>query len=98
MAFNAGGRPVFVMPLVFGGAPVVNSMYSVTRNQLWDDIHPFFWAGLILVIAGAAIVLVFAPRGDKTEARKVDSREPEPLRNEERGASLEASGAAAGEP
>jgi hypothetical protein len=98
MAFNAGGRPVFVMPLVFGGAPVVNSMYSVTRNQLWDDIQPFFWAGLILVIAGAAIVLVFAPRGEKPEARKFDSRDSDPRRSEERGASLEASGAAAGEP
>ena len=26
MAFNFGGRPVYVMPLVFGGAPVVNSV------------------------------------------------------------------------
>jgi hypothetical protein len=98
MAFNAGGRPVFVMPLVFGGAPVVNSMYSVARDKLWGEISPLFWAGLILVIAGAAIVLVFAPRGEKPEARSVDSREPEQLRSEERGPSLEASGAAAGEP
>ncbi|HEY3392686.1 MAG TPA: hypothetical protein VGK58_08260, partial [Lacipirellulaceae bacterium] len=77
MAFNAGGRPVFVMPLVFGGAPVVNSLYSVTRNSLWGEISPFFWAGLILVIAGAAIVLVFAPRGDSSRVPKVESREPE---------------------
>jgi hypothetical protein len=98
MAFNAGGRPVFVMPLVFGGAPVVNSMYSVTRNNLWGEISPFFWAGLILVIAGAAIVLVFAPRGDSGRAPKVESREPDARKSEERGASLEASGATAGEP
>jgi hypothetical protein len=76
MAFNAGGRPIFVMPLVFGGAPVVNSLYSVTRNNLWGQISPLFWAGLILVIAGAAIVLVFAPRGESGRAPKAESREP----------------------
>jgi hypothetical protein len=77
LAFNAGGRPIFVMPLVFGGAPVVNSMYSVARSNLWGEIHPFFWAGLILVIAGAAIVLVFAPRGEGGRGPKVEGREPE---------------------
>jgi hypothetical protein len=97
LAFNAGGRPVFVMPLVFGGAPVVNSMYSVTRHKLWGEIHPFFWAGLILVIAGAVMVLVFAPRGEAGQSSKVGSRD-EVRRSEEREASLEASGAAAGEP
>jgi hypothetical protein len=65
VAFNSGGKPVFVMPLVFGGAPVVNTLYSVSAQGLWDEISPFFWAGLILVIAGSAMVLVFAPRGDK---------------------------------
>ena len=28
MAFNSGGQPVFVMPLVFGGAPVVNTLFA----------------------------------------------------------------------
>ena len=32
MAFNSGGKPVFVMPLVFGGAPVVNTLYSVATH------------------------------------------------------------------
>ena len=68
------------MPIVFGGAPVVNSLYSVTRNNLWGEISPFFWAGLILVIAGAAIVLVFAPRGDGGPESRVESREPEATR------------------
>jgi hypothetical protein len=71
MAFNWGGKPVFVMPLVFGGAPVVSTFSAVSKDNLWDDINPFFWAGLILVIAGSVMVLVLAPRGET-------SREPEP--------------------
>ena len=62
LAFNFGGKPVFVMPLVFGGAPVVNTLFTTYTGGLWDQVNAFFLAGLILVIAGAAIVLVFAPR------------------------------------
>lgn len=64
MAFNFGGRPVFVMPLVFGGAPVINTLFTMTTQRLLGQINAFFLAGLILVIAGAVIVLVFAPRGE----------------------------------
>lgn len=64
LAFNSGGRPVFVMPLVFGGAPVINTLVSIAATHQWDKVNPFFWAGLILVVAGAAMVLVLAPRGD----------------------------------
>jgi hypothetical protein len=77
MAFNFGGKPVFIMPLVFGGAPVVNALYSVARHSLWDQINPFFWAGMILVISGAVMVLVFAPRGEKAAPAKAESSEPE---------------------
>ncbi|MCH2114998.1 MAG: hypothetical protein MK171_08825 [Pirellulales bacterium] len=62
LAFNFGGKPVYVMPLVFGGAPVVNTLFTAMVGHLWDRVHPFFLSGLILVIAGAAMVLVFAPR------------------------------------
>lgn len=57
-AFNFGGRPVYVMPLVFGGAPVITTMYA-------GQFGAWFLAGLILVIAGSALVLVMAPRGEK---------------------------------
>jgi hypothetical protein len=63
MAFNFGGKPVFVMPLIFGGAPVVATIVSTARQGLMDQLCAFFYAGLILVIAGAAMVLVFAPKG-----------------------------------
>ncbi|MCC6494340.1 MAG: hypothetical protein IT424_15115 [Pirellulales bacterium] len=63
MAFNFGGKPVYVMPLVFGGAPVVATLTSMISQNLVGLIGPMFLAGLILVIAGAAMVLVFAPKG-----------------------------------
>jgi hypothetical protein len=75
MAFNFGGRPVFVMPLVFGLAPVVNTFFSVSSHGQWDEINPFFWAGLILVIAGSVMVLVLAPRGEPGQVAKTPATE-----------------------
>jgi drug/metabolite transporter (DMT)-like permease len=71
MAFKSGGRPVFVMPLVFGAAPVVNTFFTIATRGQWDQINPFFWAGLILVVAGSVMVLVLAPRGEG-EGRKAE--------------------------
>jgi hypothetical protein len=63
MAFNFGGRPVYVMPLIFGGAPVVATLVSTFAGHLSSELGPMFLAGLILEIAGSAMVLVFAPKG-----------------------------------
>jgi drug/metabolite transporter (DMT)-like permease len=62
MAFNFGGKPIFVMPLVFGGAPVVNTFVSVTQSRQWGELHAMFYAGLIVVMAGAVTVLIFSPK------------------------------------
>jgi hypothetical protein len=67
LAFNAGGKPVFVMPLVFGGAPVVNSLTEIVHHLMYDQIGPLFYAGLLLVIAGAVTVLLFAPKPAATD-------------------------------
>jgi hypothetical protein len=80
LAFNSGGKPVFVMPLVFGGAPVVNTLFAIAKLNQWHAVSPFFWSGLILVIAGAAMVLIFAPRGDAARESRVENREPEAAR------------------
>ncbi len=76
MAFNFGGKPIYVMPLVFGGAPVVNTLFTTTTSGLWGSIDPMFYSGLILVIAGAAMVLVFAPKGAPPAKAKVSNPEP----------------------
>jgi len=57
-----GGQAIYVMPLVFGGAPVVNTLLNATMNKAFDQLKAPFLAGLILVIAGAATVLVFKPQ------------------------------------
>jgi hypothetical protein len=64
LAFNLGGRPVYVMPLVFGAAPVVNTFFTAITRHLVGQMSAMFFAGLILVVAGSAMVLVFAPRGE----------------------------------
>ena len=54
MAFNSGGKPVYVMPLVFGGAPVVNTL----AKSGFENIGGLFLAGLILVILSTALYSV----------------------------------------
>lgn len=61
-AFNFGGKPIFVMPLVFGFAPVVNTFVTMTAERTLTQIPPLFLLCLALVISGAVTVLVFAPR------------------------------------
>ncbi|QDT75034.1 hypothetical protein [Lacipirellula limnantheis] len=82
MAFNFGGKPVFVMPLIFGGAPVVSTLITTKVNGLWGDIGAFFLAGLMLVIAGAAMVLVFAPKPHPPAPAPQPVPEPKPIAEE----------------
>jgi hypothetical protein len=63
LAFNFGGKPIYVMPLVFGGAPVVNTFVALAQHNAVSRVGSIFIAGLILVAVGAVTVLVFAPRG-----------------------------------
>ena len=63
MALSYGGRSVFVMPLVFGGAPVISTLLAMYWSKAYrEGVSPVFYAGLILVIVGAATVVTFAPR------------------------------------
>ncbi len=70
LAFTFGGKPVYVMPLIFGGAPVINTFISILTAKDLGTVSPFFYAGLIVVVAGAVTVLVFAPRGKPHDAPK----------------------------
>ena len=73
---------LYVMPLVFGCAPVVNTFFTMWYRRTWT-INPFFAAGLILVIVGSVTVLATAhlnagaspsppPKSDK-EASAIDT-------------------------
>jgi len=61
-AFDFGGKPILVMPLVFGGAPVINTMASSIADRSLGELSPLFYISLFLVIAGAVTVLTTAPR------------------------------------
>lgn len=64
LAFNLGGKPFTVMPVVFGCAPVINTLTtSLFRGMSLSDLSPFFLAGMLIVGVGAATVLAFGPRG-----------------------------------
>jgi hypothetical protein len=62
LALAAGGKPIYVMPLVFGGAPVVNTLLSAFLNRSFAQLKAPFLAGLLLVITGAVTVLIFKPQ------------------------------------
>jgi hypothetical protein len=61
-AFKNGGLPAYVMPLVFGGAPVINVFVSMALHPPKSAINPLLYLGLILVVAGASMVLYFRPQ------------------------------------
>ena len=62
LALNAfGGKPIYVMPLIYGGAPIVNTLLNAVFNRAFDQLKAPFLAGLLLVVTGAVTVLVFRP-------------------------------------
>ena len=62
-AFRAGGVPAYVMPLVFGGAPVVNVLFTMYLHPPKLPPNPLLWVGMVMVAAGAGLVLYFKPQG-----------------------------------
>jgi hypothetical protein len=60
-AFRTGGLPVYVMPLVFGGAPIVNVLLAMMIHPPRSPINPLLYAGFLLASVGAAMVLYFRP-------------------------------------
>jgi hypothetical protein len=61
LAFRAGGLPTYVMPLVFGGAPLVNVLVSMWIHPPRTAPHPLLYLGFVLASAGGALVLYYRP-------------------------------------
>jgi hypothetical protein len=76
LALSSGGKPIYVMPLIFGSAPVVNTLTGILAKDAWSQISAWFLAGLILVMVGAVVVLVFQPRAGKPQ-HKPDPKKPD---------------------
>ncbi len=66
LALSFGGKPLYVMPLVFGCAPVVNAVITLYLSGTFRTMPPLrlggFLAGLLMVSVGAFLVLFTAMR------------------------------------
>jgi hypothetical protein len=60
-AFKAGGSPAVVMPLVFGGAPLINVLVSMAMHPPKAAPNPLLYVGYLLAALGAGLVLYYKP-------------------------------------
>ena len=60
-AFKSGGSPLYVMPLVFGGAPVINVLVTMLIHPPKSAPNPLLFVGFLLVVLGASMALYFRP-------------------------------------
>lgn len=60
-AFRAGGSPLIVMPIVFGGAPIINVLTSMIIHPPKGSPNPLFFVGVLMAAAGAGLVLYYRP-------------------------------------
>ncbi len=70
MALSSGRGPVeskglvlLVPAIVFAGAPIVNAIVSVTKDQVWGETRWPFYMGMLLAAAGVAMVMKYRPLG-----------------------------------
>lgn len=60
-AIKAGGKPLLVAPLVFGGAPLMNTLVSMAWDKPAKPPALPFYIGIVLAGLGAALVLRYRP-------------------------------------
>ena len=61
-SFRAGASPLYVMPLVFGGAPLVNVIATALIHPPKSAPSPLLYVGFVLAAAGAGMVLYYRPQ------------------------------------
>src|SRR5262249_52776446 len=61
LAFKNKGLPAYVMPLVFGGAPVINVLVTMLIHPPKSMPNPLLFMGILLVVLGSSMVLYFRP-------------------------------------
>jgi uncharacterized membrane protein len=60
-AFRNGGLPHYVMPLVFGGAPLINVLISMAMHPPKTSPNPLLYVGYVMAASGAWLVLRYKP-------------------------------------
>ena len=61
LAIKAGGSPLVIAPLVFAGAPIVNTLLTIGWQPPKSAPPALFYVGLALAASGAFLVLRFKP-------------------------------------
>ena len=61
-AFRNGGIPTYVMPIVFGVAPLVNVVTTMIIHPPKSAVNPLLYVGFLMTAAGAGMVLYFRPQ------------------------------------
>ena len=66
--------PFVVAPMVFAGAPIINTIVSVTvfaHGKKFESLSPSFYIGLIVAIAGMLLVMFNKPNEIKAASQSV---------------------------
>jgi hypothetical protein len=66
-AIKNGGSPLFIAPLVFAGAPIVNALVSLLWHPPRFMPGPLFYAGIVMAAVGAGLVLYSKADLDKRD-------------------------------
>lgn len=64
LAFGAGGKPAFVMSIIFAGAPIVNAVVALAMHPPaggWGAVRWQFVLGILLAALGGCLVSFFKP-------------------------------------
>ncbi|MEE3231037.1 MAG: hypothetical protein VX272_08350 [Planctomycetota bacterium] len=60
-SMKSGGNPQYVMPIIFGCAPLVNVIVSSIAHPP-KAVNPIFWLGVLVLASGAGMVLYYQPK------------------------------------
>ena len=64
--------PLIVAPLVFAGAPIINTLASLTifsHGKKFEAPSGLFYLGLVLAASGMALVMLYKPKAATSDAR-----------------------------
>lgn len=62
LSVTTGGNPIYVAPLVFAGAPIINTFITMRWDPPKTAPNAVFYAGIALAAVGAFLVLYNKPK------------------------------------
>lgn len=71
MKYGGPTMPMYVPPLVFAGAPIINAIVSITWHPPKQSPGALFFIGIVLAAVGAGLVLYSKAAADRAAPAKV---------------------------